>query len=90
MLKSKATRKTAQKTQNILKASLRPIEEKIQQKSQKDAARIAEASLKASESFLDRKNYTINYRRKRALQKKAQQDFKDRSQLHQRHVLYLR
>lgn len=90
MLKSRVTQKTAQKTARIVEASLKPVAERAQQKTQDDATRIAEASLKASEAFLDRANYTINYRRKRALQEKSKKEFQERKRMRQRHVMYLR
>lgn len=90
MLKPRAPGRAAQKTARIVEASLKPVSERYQQKTDKEAARIAEASLKASESHLDRQNYTINYRRKRALLRKSKEDYTERKRARQRQVLYLR
>lgn len=78
------------KTARFAEASLKPATERFQQKIDQDAARIADASLKASEYYLDRANYSINYRRKRALQLKSKSDYAERKRARQRHVLYLR
>ncbi|KAE9984509.1 hypothetical protein BLS_002211 [Venturia inaequalis] len=90
MLKPRPTNPTAQKTASFVKASWTPAKERFQQKSDNDAARIANASLKASEYYLDRANYSINYRRRRALQLKAKADYNERQQARRRQLIYMR
>lgn len=90
MLNPQASKRTAQTTARFVEASLKPATERFQQKLDKDAARIADASLKASEYYLDRANYSINYRRRRALQLKSKADYQERKQARQRQVEYLR
>lgn len=90
MLNPRASKQTAQETARFVEASLKPAKERFQQRLDKDAARIADASLKASEYYLDRANYSINYRRRRALQLKAKADYVERKEARQRQHIYLR
>ncbi|QDS76280.1 hypothetical protein FKW77_001812 [Venturia effusa] len=90
MRSPQAAKFTAQKTTRLVEASYKPVADRYQQRVDRDAARIADASLKASEDYIDRANYSINYRRKRALQEKAKADYTERKRARQRHVLYLR
>jgi hypothetical protein len=64
--------------------------QRISQKNAANAARIAEASLKASEAFIDRTKYTLNYRKKRDLAKQEKQDYEDKALLRRRGIIYTR
>ncbi|TID13652.1 KOW motif domain-containing protein [Venturia nashicola] len=70
-------------------ASFKSAKDRFQHKVDQDAARIADASLKASEYYLDRANYSINYRRRRALQLKAKADYQERQQARKRQLMYM-